>query len=578
LRKGESRWILPDGGMAQMTLQQAFDLAHQHYQAARWREAGHVYRQILAQDPNQPDVLHLLGLISIQSGDAGAGIELIRQAIRINPQSVQYLNNLGIALTNSGQPEEAITVLSRSIQLKTDEAESHYNLANALQLNGQSDEAIAGYRRAIQLRSDHPLAHNNLGNMLYSKGQIDEAIIAYREALRLRPDHANSHSNLAAALRDKGRSEEAIVSCQRALQINPDHFDACNNLANALRDQGKFDEAIDWYERAIRLKPDFADAHFNLAIALLTVGNFSRGWAEYEWRWRWKNFTSPLRNFVQPQWDGQKLQGGTILLHAEQGFGDTLQFVRYVPEVAARAGNVILKCQHELSGLLRTFPGTHRVMREGEPLPAFDVHCPLLSLPRIFNTTLQTIPATVPYLKAADDVIGKWRPKVDVPAGHLRVGLAWAGSPTNKGDRTRSLHLESLALLGSIEGVTFFSLQKGIAGEQARTPPAGMRLVNIAPELADFSDTAAVMSIVDLVITADTAVAHLAGALGRPVWVLLQFLAEWRWLLDREDSPWYPTMRLFRQKSPGDWDDVIKRVTWELTNFSKQRSKGLGTI
>jgi len=249
------------------------------------------------------------------------------------------------------------------------------------------------------------------------------------------------------------------------LQINPNHADAYNNLANLRRDQGTFDEATALYERAIRMKPNFADAHFNLAVTLLTVGNFARGWAEYEWRRSTKSFPTPPLNFVQPRWDGQDLRGRTILLHAEQGFGDTLQFVRYVPEVTARGGNVILKCQHELFRLLRTFPGAQRVLVKGEPLPAFDVHCPLLSLPMMFNTTMETIPAPVPYLKAADDLIEKWRPKVNLPAGHLRVGLAWAGSPTFKGDRTRSLHLETLAMLGSVEGVTFFSLQKGIAGE-----------------------------------------------------------------------------------------------------------------
>jgi hypothetical protein len=271
--------------------------------------------------------------------------------------------------------------------------------------------------------------------------------------------------------------------------------------------------------------------------------------------------------FAQPTWDGRPLDGRSILLHTEQGYGDVFQFVRYAELVAGRGGVVLLRCPPELCGVLAGVRGVSRVMSTDQPLPAFDVHCPLMSLPGIFQTTVASIPAGVPYLTADARRVESWAQRLGDSRGRVRVGIAWAGRPAFSGDATRSLHLSALAPLASVPGITYFSLQGGMAGEQAKSPPVGMQLVDLGPELKDFADTAAVMSLMDLIVSTDTSVPHLAGAMGRPVWVMLQYVPDWRWLLDRDDSPWYPTMRLFRQGARGDWESVIRRVGEALARF-----------
>jgi hypothetical protein len=312
------------------------------------------------------------------------------------------------------------------------------------------------------------------------------------------------------------------------------------------------------------LDRDYPQAHFNLGLRLLAMGRYQEGWEEQEWRWKCKDFTSPQRHFSKPQWDGEPLEDRTILLHAEQGFGDTLQFIRYLPLMARRAGRVIVECQAELERLLRPSCGSCEIVPKGQPLPDFDVHCPLLSLPRIFGATMDASPVAVPYLVADPARVEAWRKKLSLSSGTLNVALAWAGNPGFKGDRTRSTTLDRLAALAKVRGVNFYSIQKGEPARQLEHPPAGMRVVDLGPELHDFCDTAAVMAVMDLVLTTDTSVAHLAGALGRPVWVMLQFAPDWRWLIGREDCPWYPSMRLFRQRSRGDWPGVVDQIAGEL--------------
>ena len=329
----------------------------------------------------------------------------------------------------------------------------------------------------------------------------------------------------------------------------------------------RLDEAIAVFRQAIALNPNLPGAHNNLAMALLARGDFQQGWEEYEWRLKCEDFPSHLRNLTQPQWDGGPLETRTLLLHTEQGFGDAIQYIRYLPLVAQRGGRIIIGCQAELQRLFRTIPGSCQIVTPGQPLPAFDLHCPLLSLPRVFGTTLDNIPKTVPYLSPEPALVDAWNRTLGAAGGRLRVGLAWAGNPRFKADRTRSLNLQQLAPLAAARGVKFYSLQKGPAGEQAKHPPAGLEWVDLGPEVKDFADTAAVMSLMDLIITTDTSVPHLAGALGRPVWVMLQFVPHFCWLLDREDSPWYPTMRLFRQDSRGDWESVITRVAEALSQM-----------
>jgi Flp pilus assembly protein TadD len=524
--------------MPQLTIQQSFDLALQHHQAGRLQEAERLYRQVLAQQPEHLDAL----------------------------------NNLGVLAHHVGRNDLAVGLIRRAIALRLDYPEAHSNLGSILADKGQLDEAIAACRVAIALRPDYAEAHSNLANALRDKGRLDEAIAAYGQAIVLKPDFAEAHNKLGGALNEKGQVDEAIAAYHQAIALNHNFPEAHSNLGNALRNKGQFQEAVAAYRQAIALRPDFAEAHYNLGSMLLAWGNFQPGWEEYEWRWKCKGFPSPARNFAQAQWDGCPLEARTLLLYAEQGLGDAIQFIRYLPLVAQRGGRIIIECQAELQRLFQTMAGICQVVAFGQPLPAFDLHCPLLSLPRVFGTNLANIPHIVPYLSPDPALVDAWSRTLGSPDGRLRVGLAWAGSPRFKGDRTRSLNLQQLAPLAAAaearptaRGVKFYSLQKDAAGEQAKNPPVGLELVDLGPKLNDFADTAAVMSLMDLIITTDTSVPHLAGALARPVWVMLQFMPDWRWLWDRDDSPWYPTMRLFRQPRIGDWDSVIARVVEALS-------------
>ena len=323
------------------------------------------------------------------------------------------------------------------------------------------------------------------------------------------------------------------------------------------------DEALAACERAIALKPEFPVARSNRAMMLLLKGEFAKAWAEYEWRLQ-RGDIAPPRGLSQPQWKGEDPAGLAILIHAEQGVGDSIHFIRYAPLLAARGARVIVECQPELVALFRTVEGVERVLAAGETLPAFDRHVPMMSLPFAFHTTLDAIPARVPYLRADETRVKAWAERVAREGGRMKVGVAWAGKPSHKDDHLRSLRLSAFAPLAEAKGVSFYSLQKSEAAAQAKDPPPGMALIDLTDEIKDFADTAALLVNLDLVIAVDTAVIHLGGALARPVWTLLHFVPDWRWMLDREDSPWYPTMRLFRQPAPGDWPAVLHRVAEEL--------------
>jgi Flp pilus assembly protein TadD len=520
-----------------MTLQQQFESGVSYHQAGRLAEAERIYREILAQQPNHAEASHLLGVLAGQVGRNDIAVELIRRAIALRGDYAEAHSNLGIALKDKGQLDEAITAFRQAIVLNPNLPEAHNNLGVALKDKGQLDEAMAACRRAIALRGNYAEAHNNLGIALRGQGQLDEAIAAYRQAIALNPNFPEAHSNLGHALRENGQLEDAVVAIHQA----------------------------------IALRPDFAEAHYNLGSTLLLWGNFEPGWEEYEWRWKCKGFPSSPRNFTQGQWDGGPLEGCTLLLHTEQGLGDAIQFIRYLPLVAQRGGKIIIECQADLQRLFRTTAERCQIVARGQPLPAFDFHCPLLSLPRVFGTNLANIPNIVPYLHADAEDAGRWQRRLAEHAPLVKVGLAWAGSPAHEDDRNRSIKLARLAPLGQAPGVRFFSLQKGEAAVETKTPPPGLELVDWTEELKDFADTAALIANLDLVIAVDTAVAHLAGAMGKPVWVILQFMPDWRWLLDRDDSPWYPTMRLFRQPRRGDWDSVITRVVDALSLWIKNR-------
>jgi Flp pilus assembly protein TadD len=419
-------------------------------------------------------------------------------------------------------------------------------------------EAIPLMRNAIAQRPVFPEAYAHLGNALHMRGEIGEAITCYQSAVAQLPGFPEAWSNLGHALTTAGESEEAIRCCRRALAQQPDLLDARNNLGEAFRSQGNLDQSIAEYRTAITLDPHYPEAHGNLAQALLQKGEFAEGFGEYEWRWRCDSFRAPRRSFPQPKWDGSDLAGRTILIHAEQGFGDTIQMSRFVPTVIEKGGRVILECPQPLVRLLRNATwskGAVVVSSESAADEKIDLHLPMMSLPFALRVrSVADIPREVPYLSAV--------PRALEGSG-LKVGLVWSGSPTHVNDRNRSIPLQLFAPLARAD-VKFHSLQVGEAAAEAKRAPADLNLIDMSHEIRDFADTAGIVAALDLVISVDTAVAHLAGAMGKPVWLLLPFASDWRWMLDREDSPWYPTMRLFRQQRAGDWGPVIRRAAVAL--------------
>ena len=471
---------------------------------------------------------------------------------------------------DAGQTEEGLRWAQRAAAADPDSASPHYVAGRLWQGAGRLPEAEASYRRAVQLRPGHARAHNNLGGVLHMQGKLEAALVAYRRALELDPSLPQAKQNYASIVRDGGALAQAAEDYRRHTQANPNDAQAFSDLGNTLRELGRHDEALAAYARALALNPGLAEAHFSRAFVQLLLGDYAQGWKEYEWRWRIPAFNAPARRFAQPIWDGGALPGGTVLLHSEQGLGDTLQFVRYAPLVARRCAGVKLECQPELQGLMQRVAGVQGVIAQGEELPAFAGHAPLLSLPGIFGTTLDSVPWAGPYIHADAGRIQSWQDTLPPDESRLKVGLAWAGRPQQWDDRKRSISLAMLAPLAAVTGVTFYSLQKGEAAAEAAAPPPGMKLVDLSARIADFSDTAALASLLDLVITIDTSVAHLAGAMGLPVWVLTAQAPDWRYHLGRDDNPWYPTMRLFRQERDGDWAGAIARVAAALQRRAAQ--------
>jgi len=613
-----------------MKLDEAFNLGLQHHRAGKLREAEQIYRQILAQYPDQPDALHLLGIIAHEAGKYPAAAELIGRAVALSPARPDFHGSLGLALGAAGKLEEAVAEYRRAIELKPDLAQAHnnlglalaatgriddaigsfqqaarvapqladppYNLANTLKDFGRLDEAIAEYGRAIALQPSWAQAHNNLGVALKLKGervlaaeafsraaalapndamawnnlgeaqcelrQFEQAIASCRRALALAPNLPEAHNNLGFALWGLGRYDEAIQCFRVAIAVRPEYADAYGNLGNAYHSKGELAQAMCMFDTALALKPDHASVHWNKGYVHLLRGEYGKGWPGYEWRWRIPELG--LRRLVcpQPQWDGGELNGRRILIYMEGGFGDSIHFVRYLPLVAERGGRIVLSCQTELLELMRIQSSVPECVDLGDANPPpFDVQTALPSLPGIFATTLETIPASVPYLKADPDRAARWEARVaEAAAGKKSVGLVWAGR--SHPDPFRSTTLADLAAIGQVSEHCLFSLQKGDGA--AQKPPPGIHLIDWTNELHDFADTAALIASLDLVITIDTSVAHLAGAMGKPTWVLLRHVPDWRWMLQGSECLWYPTMRLFRQPRLGDWKTPVAQIAAAL--------------
>jgi tetratricopeptide (TPR) repeat protein len=551
----------------------------------RHREAADHFLRAVRLRPDATEARVQLAAALVDLGDRDAAIGHALRALAL-PASAATSSDLGRTFLALRRPDEAASCFRRVLRDRPDDADARNNLGTALWEQGRPDEAEAHYRRAIALRPDDPDLLNNLGNALWDRARPDEAADCYRRALALRPDSAETLTSLGLVLSGLSHSDEAVDCCRRALALRPDSADAHDNLGAALGRRGLADESLACFDRALEIRPDHAEAHRNRAMARLARGDFARGWDEYEWRWRCRGRIPP--RFTRPPWDGGDLSGRTILLHAEQGLGDTLQFVRYTALVKRRGGNVLLLGPTPLARLLCRTPGIDRVLATDldpatvpeEQLPPFDVHAPLLSLPRIFGTTGADIPADVPYLSADPDAVGRLRGVFEASPG-FRVGIVWQGNPRYRLDRLRSFPLARLAPLAGVQGVRFIALQQGAGSEQLGATPGRFPVAEARTFLGhpprDFLETAAILPHLDLVVTADSAVGHLAGGMGIRTWLALPYAAEWRWLADRDDSPWYPGHRLFRQETPGDWDGVFRRMADALALEAASRAVGGAT-
>jgi Flp pilus assembly protein TadD len=457
-----------------------------------------------------------------------------------------------------GRRLEAARCYMEALELFPGFFEAAYNLGLMFQEMGRVEEAIACYRQAVGSRPDFTMAWGNLGVACRDAGRLQEALDCFHQVLRLKPGAPDALNNLGNALRDQLDHGQAIACFQEALRQSPADVEIHLNLGNAWRENGNPAEAAKAFGRAIQLRPDFAEAHWDLAFALLLQGDFLRGFAEYEWRWRRERFAP--RHFAFPAWRGEDPRGRRLLVYAEQGAGDAIQFVRLVTALAARGARVVLECPSSLVALFESVEGAERVIARGESLTGFDWHVPLLSLPHLLGVTLDTVPAKIPYLRPPSGREARLPALPDPRTRQLKVGLVWRGHPEHKNDRQRSLPAESLEPLLGVPGVAFYSLQVGAPAGEPLLGLALDRLIDLSAIIHDFGDTAVLIKELDLVISVDTSTAHLAGALGRPAWLLLPCAPDWRWLLGRNDSPWYPTLRLFRQPRPGDWASVVRDV------------------
>jgi tetratricopeptide (TPR) repeat protein len=576
-----------------------FEAGLRHLRSGEFVEAERRCHQILSANPDHADALHLLGLIKAQVSSLDLAVEYIARAIKQNPNNPEYFSNLGSMLQRRGQFEEAIKSYNLALQLKPDFAAAWNNLGRALQMQGRSDEALLSYEQALKIEPQYLEAINNRAALLFEleryqealagfdrldqmrprqakthhmrgfcfqrMARFEEALSSYNQALAISPDDAGAHNNLGAVLQALGRNDEALLCFDRALKLRPNYPEALVNRGDALSELRRFEEAFSSFDQAAAINQGYPLARWNSALLRLLIGDFEAGWAGREWRWKCPELRLIDRQFSQPAWLGDSpIAGKTVLLYGDEGLGDAIHFARYAPMVVALGAKVILEVPDALQPLLSDLPGISRCLpKSGRELPPFDFHCPLSSLPLAFGTRLETIPAPASYLPAPpearrqawEDRLGRW----DRP----RVGLVWSGNPDHKNDRNRSIGLRALSPILDLDA-TFVSLQKDVRADDKSTLLERSDIIDSTEHLIDFGETAALVSCLDLVISVDTSVAHLAGALGYPVWIMLPYTPDYRWLLDRDDSPWYPTLRLFRQTETREWPSVLDRVRAEL--------------
>jgi tetratricopeptide (TPR) repeat protein len=588
----------------------SFDRGAALQKLGQWNAALACFDRAIAVDPDHAEAHFRRGNVLRQTRRYGAALASYDRAIGIRPDYAEAYSSRGNVLRALGRSEAALASYDRAIAIKPDYADCYFNRGLLFKELARWDEAVASYDRVIALRGGHAEAYANRGIVFHELGQLDAALASYNQAIEvngnyaaayvnrgivlqelrqldaalasydraiaLRPDIAEAYSNRGIVLKELGRLEEALASFERAIAIKADFAEAYSNRGNVLQELQRLEAALASFNQSLAIRPDYAEAHYNRSMALLSVGDFENGWSGYEWRRRSKQSARICghRVFPQPLWlGGESLKGKTILLHSEQGLGDTIQFCRYAKLVADLGARVILEVQSPLKTLLAGLDGAAQVIVEGEALPEFDCHCPLMSLPLAFKSTLSSIPMQMPYLKIPLLDALHWREKLGEKTG-IRIGLVWSGGfrpnqpELRSVNQRRNIPLRKFAVLNNPD-IEFYSLQKGQPAEAELSELRahnwdGPHVLDLTDQLCDFSDTAALIENLDLVISVDTSVAHLAGALGKPVWLLNRFDTCWRWLMNRSDSPWYPSMRIYRQETAGDWDNVLGRVNEDL--------------
>ncbi len=544
------------------TIEQGLALHRQNNLA----EAEKVYTRILKTLPHELATLQLLAQLKMQRGKPGEAFRLMSTAVAAHPRAIEAHVHLGLVLRALKRDADALASFDKALALEPNEVEALGNRGDTLLALARPGEALDCFDKILAVAPARTQARVLRGAALAQLGRLEEALEDFDAALAVAPNDPAALYNRANALLAVGRCSEALAAYDRVVAIVPQHAAAWNNRGNTLVALKRHTDAVESFAKAIAAQPGYADAYFNRSLALLAIGDFARGFQDYEWRWKRTGMEQARRNYGRPLWLGEyQLHNKTILVHAEQGLGDTIQFMRYIPMLTRMAAKTVLEAPPELVPLLDRFDGLSSVVARGQSLPHFDVHCPLGSLPLVFKTDPATIPAAIPYLFAAENRIAKWRSRIEV-LDRPRIALAWSGNPAHANDRNRSVALSRLAPLWA-GGARFVSLQRDVRREDAEVLHSTPSITHVGDDLADFADTAAVIALCDLVISVDTSVAHLAAAMGRPVWILLPFSPDWRWTPDGEASPWYPAARLFRQAKLGDWDTVIAQVAGGLESL-----------
>jgi len=544
------------------------------YEAHQWDMAQTYLKRAIITHPRVPEFYNTYGVVLAATGQLDNALLAYTQAITLRPAYTDAYNNMALTLSTQGHHLKAVEHLKQAIKHSPDSSVTYYNLANTLHHLDSDHEAIDHYQQALRLDPNLVQAHVNLAGLLQQKSRHAEAIACYKQALDVQPDQPNILHDLGNALKGCGDYDEAISTFEEALSLHSQYPQALNSLGVAYKESGQCDLAVACYDKAIALQPDYADAHWNRTLALLLKGDMTQGWSHYQVHYEALKTKTIAPRDDHPLWDGAPLKGQRILVRFEQGLGDNLQFIRYLPRVKQHGGTVIYEAKPALHALLEEFEGIDELIEitaDQKVSVECDVQISLMDLPRVFNTTLDNIPADVPYIKPDPKRIAAWEDTFVHP--DMKVGLVWAGSPFHRNDRNRSCQINAMAPLAHTQGVHFYGLQTGLAAQEAQTHP-DIHFPNLGHRLQDLSDTAAAITHLDLVISVDTAVLHLAGALGKPAWGVLPYAPDWRWLLDRDDTPWYPTLKLFRQTKPGDWTTVFDQVAGALrTDVTRFQNK-----